>query len=149
MLSSPGSQNWRDRKSAPSCRRIILDHGAAGGRQASAAYASCSAAPNSRSSCHRRRSSISRPLVNFNAQSHWERDLQCINSLLYTASALHCFKTGTYCACLDPDANFIKSALGFRQFLLRGLDKVRGEWSLVIVAWNMKWMFALNTDREA
>jgi hypothetical protein len=24
----------------------------------------------------------------------------------------------------------IKSVLGFRQFLLRGLDKVRGEWSL-------------------
>ena len=39
----------------------------------------------------------------------------------------------------------IKSALGFRQFLLRGLDKVRGEWSLMIIAWNMKRMFALNT----
>jgi hypothetical protein len=39
----------------------------------------------------------------------------------------------------------IKSALGFRQFLLRGLDKVRGEWSLVIIAWNMWRMFPLNT----
>jgi hypothetical protein len=28
-------------------------------------------------------------------------------------------------------------------FLLRGLDKVRGEWSLVTMAWNMKRMFAL------
>jgi hypothetical protein len=30
--------------------------------------------------------------------------------------------------------------LGFRQFMLRGLDKVRGEWSLVTMAWNMKRM---------
>jgi len=36
-----------------------------------------------------------------------------------------------------------KSVLGFRQFLLRGFDKVRGEWSLVTMAWNMKRMFAL------
>ena len=26
----------------------------------------------------------------------------------------------------------------------RGLDKVRGEWSLVTMAWNMKRMFALS-----
>ena len=39
----------------------------------------------------------------------------------------------------------IKHQFGLRQFLLRGLDKVRGEWSLVIIAWNMKRMFALNT----
>jgi hypothetical protein len=38
----------------------------------------------------------------------------------------------------------IKSVLGFRQFLLRGLDRVRGEWSLVTMAWNMKRLFALN-----
>jgi hypothetical protein len=37
----------------------------------------------------------------------------------------------------------IKSALGFRQFVLRGLDKVRGEWNLVTTAWNMKRMFTL------
>jgi len=29
------------------------------------------------------------------------------------------------------------------QFLLRGLDKVRGEWNLVTLAWNLKRMFAL------
>ena len=29
-----------------------------------------------------------------------------------------------------PVFGIIKSALGFRQFSLRGLDKVRGEWSL-------------------
>ena len=40
--------------------------------------------------------------------------------------------------------NLIKSVLGFRQFHLRGLDKVRGEWSLVTMAWNIKRMFTLS-----
>jgi transposase len=43
----------------------------------------------------------------------------------------------------EPVFGIIKSALGFRQFLLRGLDKVRGEWNLVTMAWNMKRMFVL------
>src|ERR1700712_2074010 len=51
----------------------------------------------------------------------------------------------------EPVFGLIKSALGFRQFLLRGLDNVRGEWSparrlagaLVTLAWNMKRMFVL------
>ena len=43
----------------------------------------------------------------------------------------------------EPVFGIIKAVLGFRQFLLRGLDKVRGEWSLVTMAWNMKRMFAL------
>jgi hypothetical protein len=43
----------------------------------------------------------------------------------------------------EPVFGIIKSVLGFRQFLLRGLDRVRGEWSLVTMAWNMKRMFTL------
>jgi len=43
----------------------------------------------------------------------------------------------------EPVFGIIKSALGFRQFLLRGLNNVRGEWSLVTMAWNMKRMFVL------
>ena len=43
----------------------------------------------------------------------------------------------------EPVFGIIKSVLGFRQFSLRGLDKVRGEWSLVTLAWNIKRMFAL------
>ena len=43
----------------------------------------------------------------------------------------------------EPVFGIIKSVLGFRQFLLRGLDKVRGEWSLVTMAWNLKRMFVL------
>jgi hypothetical protein len=45
----------------------------------------------------------------------------------------------------EPVFGIIKSVLGFRQFLLRGLDKVRGEWSLVTMAWNIKRIFALST----
>jgi len=44
----------------------------------------------------------------------------------------------------EPVFGIIKSVLGFRQFLLRGLDNVQGEWSLVTMAWNMKRMFALS-----
>ena len=43
----------------------------------------------------------------------------------------------------EPVFGIIKSALGFRQFLLRGLDQVRGEWSLVTMSWNIKRMFVL------
>ena len=43
----------------------------------------------------------------------------------------------------EPVFGIIKAVLGFRQFLLRGLDKVNGEWTLVTMAWNMKRMFAL------
>ena len=43
----------------------------------------------------------------------------------------------------EPVFGIIKSVLGFRQFLLRGLDQVRGEWNLVTMAWNMKRMFVL------
>ena len=43
----------------------------------------------------------------------------------------------------EPVFGIIKSVMGFRQFHLRGLDKVKGEWNLVTLAWNMKRMFAL------
>jgi transposase len=43
----------------------------------------------------------------------------------------------------EPVFGIIKSVMGFRQFLLRGLDKVRGEWSLVTMAWNIKRIFTL------
>ena len=44
----------------------------------------------------------------------------------------------------EPVFGIIKSVIGFRQFLLRGLDRVRGEWSLVTMAWNIKRMYALS-----
>lgn len=44
---------------------------------------------------------------------------------------------------VEPVFGIIKSAMGFRQFLLRGLDAVKGEWDLVCVAYNLKRLFAL------
>ncbi len=43
----------------------------------------------------------------------------------------------------EPVFGIIKSVMGFRQFLLRGLDRVQGEWNLVTMAWNMRRMYAL------
>jgi len=45
---------------------------------------------------------------------------------------------------VEPVFGIIKHVFGFRQFLLRGLEAVTGEWTLVSMAWNIKRMFALN-----
>jgi transposase len=44
---------------------------------------------------------------------------------------------------VEPVIGCIKSVLGFRQFLLRGLENVKGEWNLVALGWNLKRMFNL------
>lgn len=44
---------------------------------------------------------------------------------------------------VEPVFGIIKSVMRFRQFLLRGLEAVRGEWSLVTMAWNIKRMAAM------
>ncbi len=41
---------------------------------------------------------------------------------------------------VEPVFGIIKSVMGFRQLLLRGKDKVSGEWRLVCLAWNLKRM---------
>lgn len=38
---------------------------------------------------------------------------------------------------VEPVFGQIKQARGFRQFLLRGLNKVRGEWALICTAHNL------------
>jgi hypothetical protein len=43
----------------------------------------------------------------------------------------------------EPVFGIIKSVMGFRQFSMRGLEKAKGEWSLVTMAWNLKRMFSL------
>jgi len=44
---------------------------------------------------------------------------------------------------VEPIFGIIKAVMGFRQFLLRGLGAVRGEWSLVTMAWNIRRMAVL------
>ena len=48
---------------------------------------------------------------------------------------------------VEPVFGIIKAALGFRQFHLRGLQAVSGEWTLVSLAWNLKRMFALQQQK--
>jgi len=48
------------------------------------------------------------------------------------------------CGCMpQAPTGWIKEALGFRRFSLRGLAKVRGEWDLVCLALNVKRMRGL------
>jgi transposase len=44
---------------------------------------------------------------------------------------------------VEPVFGIIKQVMRFRQFLLRGLEAVSGEWTLVSIAWNIKRMFTL------
>ncbi|MDI6789451.1 MAG: IS1182 family transposase [Thermodesulfobacteriota bacterium] len=46
---------------------------------------------------------------------------------------------------IEPVFGIIKAVLGFRQFLLRGLQSVQGEWNLVSIAWNLKRLHVLTT----
>jgi transposase len=43
----------------------------------------------------------------------------------------------------EPVFGIIKSVMGFRQFLLRGVQAVEGEWNLISMAWNLKRMHTL------
>lgn len=44
---------------------------------------------------------------------------------------------------VEPVFGIIKSVMGFRQFLMRGLVNAQTEWSLVCMAWNLKRMAVL------
>jgi transposase len=49
---------------------------------------------------------------------------------------------------VEPVFGIIKAALGLRQFLLRGLEKVRGEWNLMCVAYNLKRLHRLAANQS-
>ena len=44
---------------------------------------------------------------------------------------------------MGPVIDIVKSVLGHRQFLLRGLENAKGELNLVALAWSLKRMFVL------
>ena len=44
---------------------------------------------------------------------------------------------------VEPVFGIIKSVMGFRQFLLRGIDKVNIEWDIVTLSYNMKRLYKL------
>lgn len=48
---------------------------------------------------------------------------------------------------VEPVFGIIKEAIGFRQFHLRGLEKVNIEWTLVTLSYNFKRLFSINNSR--
>jgi transposase len=48
---------------------------------------------------------------------------------------------------VEPVFGIIKSVLGYRQFMRRGLENVDAEWTLVSLAWNLKRMHVLTKPR--
>jgi transposase len=82
---------------------------------------------------------------------HWEERFSEPPALAEPASAVERMKQrlktrtgrklyGLRKQTVEPVFGIIKSAMRFRQFLLRGLASVRGEWTLVTMAWNIKRM---------
>jgi hypothetical protein len=47
---------------------------------------------------------------------------------------------------VEPVFGQIKQARGFRQFLLRGVEKVRAEWAMICTAHNLLKLFTLAND---
>jgi len=45
---------------------------------------------------------------------------------------------------VEPVFGIIKEAMGFRHFMLRGIEAVKGEWTLVCLAYNLKRLCVLN-----
>jgi transposase len=50
---------------------------------------------------------------------------------------------------VEPVFGIIKHVIGFRQFLLRGLKAVQGEWTLVCIAFNLKRLHTLKRVKKA
>jgi transposase len=50
---------------------------------------------------------------------------------------------------VEPVFGIIKSAMGFRQFLLRGINKVSTEWKLVCLAYNLRRLHTLKLAAQA
>jgi uncharacterized protein YecA (UPF0149 family) len=44
---------------------------------------------------------------------------------------------------VEPVFGIIKRVMGWSQMSMRGLDKARGEWSLVTMSWNIKRLHVL------
>ena len=71
--------------------------------------------------------------------------VQAMNHRLQTeeGKALYAKRKST----VETVFGIVKQVQGFRQFLLRGLDAVQSEWSLVCIGWNLKRMHTLVGSR--
>jgi len=46
---------------------------------------------------------------------------------------------------IEPIFGVIKHVMGFRQFMLRGLEKAKGEWNLICIAYNLKRLHTISS----
>ena len=72
------------------------------------------------------------------------QDADCVARMRYrlktaAGKAIYAKRKGT----VEPVFGIIKAVMGFRSFLLRGLELVTGEWELVCIAWNLKRLHVL------
>jgi transposase len=72
------------------------------------------------------------------------QDTDCVARMKYrlktaAGKSLYAKRKGT----VEPVFGIIKAVMGFRGFLLRGLELVTGEWKLVCIAWNLKRLHVL------
>ncbi|TFG68788.1 MAG: IS1182 family transposase, partial [Anaerolineales bacterium] len=71
-------------------------------------------------------------------------DADCVARMKYrlkTAAGKAIYATSK--CTVEPVFGIIKAVMGFRSFLLRGLELVTGEWKLVYIAWNLKRLHVL------
>jgi len=71
-------------------------------------------------------------------------DADCVARMKYrlktaAGKVIYAKRKGT----VEPVFGIIKAVMGFRSFLLRGLELVTGEWELVCIAWNLKRLHVL------
>ncbi|MFT6333508.1 MAG: hypothetical protein ACI86M_000652 [Saprospiraceae bacterium] len=50
---------------------------------------------------------------------------------------------------VEPVFGIIKEIMGFRRFSLRGEQKIKGEWTLICSAYNLKRLFNLQSNQES
>jgi transposase len=71
-------------------------------------------------------------------------DADCITRMKYRLRTIAGKAIYTTRKCtVEPVFGIIKAVMGFRSFLLRGFEAVKGEWKLVCIAWNLKRLHVL------
>ena len=84
------------------------------------------------------------PMERFSEPLPLPEDADCVTRMKHrlktvVGKAIYAKRKST----VEPVFGIIKAVMGFRSFLLRGLDLVNGEWKLVCIAWNLKRLHAL------
>jgi len=97
--------------------------------------------PPSRDAGHQRRMHDFRPVRDVPVKTIKDPRLHQMRAKLDTDAGRAIY--GKRKQTVEPVFGVIKEAMGFRQFLLRGLEKVRGEWQLVCLAYNVKRLHGL------